>query len=160
MDRNIIACWWGARSVILDTVFPTALPFDKIRPQILQEFIGVPEILVELSNGWAHANLVEYLNQVVERHRTFAFISRRIPGKGMNQYTKTIPSVLNQFQYQNLMKSFFEGYSVPNSLPSFDDIVARDTFLSSRTGPVFLHIRPDNRIFSNMNCHFRMRNCA
>ena len=160
MDRNIIACWWGARSVILDTVSPTGLPFDIFWPHILHEFIGVPEILLPVLIGCVDANLVEDLNQVVERHRTFGFICRRIPGKETNQYTKNIPNVLNQFQYQNFMKSFFEGSSEPISRPSFEDIVARDSCLSSRTGPVFLHIRPDIRIFSNMNCHFRMRNCA
>ena len=122
MDRNIIACWWGARSVILDTVFPTGLPFDIFWPHILHEFIGVPESLLPVLIGCIDANLVEDLNQVVERHQTFGFICRRIPGKETNQYTKNIPNVLNQFQYQNFMKSFFEGSSVPISLPSFDDV--------------------------------------
>ena len=66
------------------------------------EFFSVPEILLPVMNGEVDAKLVEYLNHVVERHRTFAFITRRIPGKGMNQYTK---------QYSE----FIESISVPES---------------------------------------------
>ena len=106
MDRNIRACWWGARSVTLDTVFPSALPFDIMWPRFLQEFFCVPEILLPVLSGCVDANLVEYLNHVVERHRTFGFICRLIPGKGMNQYTK---------QYSKCIESI--------SVPEFYEIV-------------------------------------
>ena len=109
-------------------------------PHILQESIGVPEILLPVLIGCVDANLVEDLNQVVERHRTFGFICRRIPGKETNQYTKNIPNVLNQFQYQNFMKSFFEGSSEPIELPSFDDIVARETAVFPVEPALFLCI--------------------
>jgi hypothetical protein len=83
-DRNFVIDWFVARSVMLDPVLPSLLPFDVLWPSLLQEGFSVPEILTEVFLGNEYGELVENFNHVVERKRATGFILRRIPGKSKN----------------------------------------------------------------------------
>ena len=105
-DRNFVIDWFVARSVMLDPVLPSLLPFDVLWPSLLQEGFSVPEILTEVFLGNEYGELVENFNHVVERKR--AFYLAAYSWKIEELINKTILQ-LHQASYQNLLKSCFEG---------------------------------------------------